>query len=752
MAFQVSPGVEVKEIDLTNVIPAVSTSIGGYAGRFRWGPIEELSLISSENELANRFGKPNATYARSFFEGASFLKYGNALKVVRANETSVMNASSGSTATGLKALAISTEGSPGNDLLDGISDGDNILDSFVVSSSDATDTAPTLENPLYVIDTIALAATNSPTDTSGYVAEDVSSFTIAGKAISVEVDTVSGDDPATVSLTTLSAGIKFTVSELKGLTAANMLSIPSTNVSGIGVGLTLDVTFKLKSITISDAGLGLNGSTLAFSARKQDSSSTLVQLVAGDFDATIATASDADLQIIKNDSAFDNVKSGLTDDVYSRYAGALGNKTRVYILNSVNFTGSFTGADGNTFAAASNFDSGPDAAKEVHILVTTTAKEFTGDNSEATELVVENWPFLGVDSEAKGSDGSNNYYSDVINARSQWVYVPSAITSIATLTATNGTFGLSGGLDGSTTRNDGLVLTALDLLSDAETEDVNLLFSESDNDGVGTLGNKVLDIAKVRKDCVSFVSPPVADTKGIAGENARQNVIDYRNNTLTSGTDSYGVIGSTSLYMYDKYNDSFIHIGSQGHLAGLCANTDGVAAPWFSPAGFNRGSLRGVAKVDFNPNKVQRDELYKAGINPISAFPGQGIVLFGDKTLQAKPSAFDRINVRRLFITLEKAIATAAKFQLFELNDEFTRATFRNAVEPFLRDVQGRRGITDFLVICDDTNNTGQVIDTNRFVADIFIKPARSINFITLNFIATRTGVDFAEVVGLSNG
>jgi len=750
MAFQVSPGVEVKEIDLTNVIPAVSTSIGGYAGRFRWGPIDEISLIGSENELANKFGKPNATYARSFFEGASFLQYGNALRVVRAEETDVINASSGSKATSLKSLAIDTTAVTE---LDAISDGDNILDNFLVTSNDATDTVPTLENPLYVIDTIVLAAADSPigVSSSGYSAEDVSSFTIAGKAIQVEVDTVSGDDPDTISLTTLSAGQKFTVSELKGLTAANMLSIPTTNVSGTGTGLSVDITFKLSSITISDGGLGLDGSTLAFKANKQDASSTEVTVTSG-FTATLATAGDSDLQIIKNDDAFDNVKSGLTDDVYSRYAGALGNKTRVYILNSVNFGGSFTGADGNTFAAASNFDAAPDATNEVHILVTTTAKEFTGDNSEATELVVENWPFLGVSSTAKAADGSNNYYSDVINARSQWIYVPSAITNVATLSATNGTFGLSGGLDGSATRNDGMVKNALALLSDAETVDVSLLFAESDSDGVGTISNEVLDIAKTRKDCVGFVSPPVADTKGVAGGNALTNVLEYRNNTLTSGTDSYGVIGSTSLYIYDKYNDAFIHIGSQGHLAGLCANTDGVAAPWFSPAGFNRGNFRSVAKVDFNPSKIQRDELYKAGVNPITAFPGQGIVLFGDKTLQAKPSAFDRINVRRLFIVLEKAIATAAKFQLFELNDEFTRATFRNAVEPFLRDVQGRRGITDFLVICDDTNNTGQVIDTNRFVADIFIKPARSINFITLSFIATRTGVDFAEVVGLSNG
>jgi phage tail sheath protein FI len=200
--------------------------------------------------------------------------------------------------------------------------------------------------------------------------------------------------------------------------------------------------------------------------------------------------------------------------------------------------------------------------------------------------------------------------------------------------------------------------------------------------------------------------------------------------------------------VYDKYNDAYRWIPACGHIAGLCAYTDNVADAWFSPAGFNRGSLLGVTKIAFNPKQADRDTLYKAGVNPIVAFPGQGITLYGDKTTLSKPSAFDRINVRRLFITLEKAISTAAKFQLFELNDEFTRSMFRNMVEPFLRDVQGRRGITDFKVVCDSTNNTGDIIDRNEFRADIYIKPARSINFITLNFIATRTGVDFSELVG----
>ena len=208
------------------------------------------------------------------------------------------------------------------------------------------------------------------------------------------------------------------------------------------------------------------------------------------------------------------------------------------------------------------------------------------------------------------------------------------------------------------------------------------------------------------------------------------------------------MLDSTSAKVYDKYNDVLVDIPSSGHVAGLLANTDRVADAWFSPAGFNRGQLLGVTRINFNPQQAERDTLYKARVNPVVAFPGEGTVLFGDKTLLSKPSAFDRINVRRLFIVLEKAISTAAKFQLFEFNDEFTRAQFRNLVEPFLREVKGRRGITDFKVVCDETNNTGDVIDRNEFVADIFIKPARSINFMTLNFIATRTGVDFNEIAG----
>jgi len=255
-----------------------------------------------------------------------------------------------------------------------------------------------------------------------------------------------------------------------------------------------------------------------------------------------------------------------------------------------------------------------------------------------------------------------------------------------------------------------------------------------------------MDIATARKDCVAFISPARADVVDVT--NAITQTANVKSFADGLPSSSYAVIDSGYKYMYDKYNDVYRFVPLNGDTAGLCARTDDVADPWFSPGGFNRGQVRGAVKLAFNPNQTQRDDLYKARVNPVVAFPGQGTVLFGDKTAQSKPSAFDRINVRRLFIVLEKACATAAKFQLFEFNDEFSRANFRGIVEPFLRDVQGRRGITDFSVVCDTSNNTGDVIDRNEFRADIFIQPARSINFIQLNFVATRTGVAFSEVAG----
>jgi len=563
MAFQVSPGVQVKEIDATSVVPAVSTSIGGFAGAFNWGPVEEVRLVSSEDSMASIFSTPDSNTAKYFLTAASFLKYGNALKVVRVVETTANNASS----TGDTTLVVKNE------------------DSY-----------------------------------------DSQTFTLSAQGTWIA-------------------------------------KYPGDLGNSISVHMCAD-------------GTGTNFSSWTY---------------AGQFDAKPETS---DYAVLKG-------KTGILDELHIAVVDKLG-----YI----------SGTPGT---------------------------------------VLETFSFLSQLSDAKDGSGTSTYYKNVINNQSKYIWwgdhhatlasagesVTQQVASTAMAGVVNGA-NLSGGIDGNEPTA-GNIATGFDLLSDSETIDVNLLFAYPDANGVNTIAADLISIAESRKDCMAFISPPLEDSVNATAPTT--SVVAYAD---TLNSTSYASLDSGAVYVYDKYNDVYRWIGSAGLCAGLCANADNVADAWFSPAGVNRGQLLGVTKLAYNPTKAQRDELYKSRVNPLVSFPGQGTMLFGDKTLLSRPSAFDRINVRRLFIVLEKAISVAAKAQLFEFNDEFTRAQFRNLLEPFLRDVKGRRGVTDFLVVCDETNNTGQVIDSNNFVADIFIKPSRSINFITLNFIATRTGVDFSEVAG----
>ena len=386
---------------------------------------------------------------------------------------------------------------------------------------------------------------------------------------------------------------------------------------------------------------------------------------------------------------------------------------------------------------------------EIHIVVVDEDGGITGTKGD----VLETYDAVSKGSDAKTPQGDTNYYPDVIYNKSNYIYWMdhnssgsnwgSAVsgTTFTAVTAVSNV-SLSGGNDGSAATT-AQKLTAYQKFPDADTVDVGLIMA---GNGDATHIDNLITVAENRKDAVVFASPERSDVVGVANANTQKdNVVGFFNGIRSS---SYVVFDSGYKYAYDRYNDVYRFVPLNGDIAGLAARTDLVADSWFSPAGLNRGIVRGAVKLAFNPTKEQRDELYRARVNPVATFPGQGTVLFGDKTGLSAPSAFDRINVRRLFITLEKAISTASKFQLFEFNDEFTRANFRNIVEPFLREVQGRRGITDFLVVCDETNNTGEVIDRNEFIAEIFVKPARSINFITLQFIATRTGVSFDEVAG----
>jgi hypothetical protein len=559
--FQVSPGVNVSEIDATTVVPSVSTSTGAIAGHFQWGPIDVAREVASEDELVRVFGGPDSNTALTFFTAASFLAYSNSLYVSRADSGNINSAI---------ALNVSSGSYTGN---------------LKVKSEDS---------------------------------------------------------------------------------------------------------YFNNNFTLSDANV-------AFVAR---------------------------------------------------YAGSLGNSLKIAWCansNAASFTAwtyapFFDKAPGTSTFIANNFKS--DANDEMHIVVVDEDGLFTG----VANTVVEKFANVSKATNAVDESGASLYYRDVLFNKSRYVYAYGQNNATWGVAA-NATFAYAGETSNGVsfirgtedTPTDGNVQIAYQQFSSSDNVDVSLIMTGAAS---STLAANVISLAAGRKDCITFLSPALANVQAADPTTA---VSNFRN-ALTST--SFAVMDSNWKYMYDKYNDLYRWIPCNGDVAGLCAQTDRDRDPWFSPAGFNRGQLKNIVKLAFNPNQTQRDTLYKAGVNPVVSFPGDGTVLFGDKTMLNKPSAFDRINVRRLFIVLEKAIAKAARASLFEFNDEFTRAQFVNLVEPFLRLVQGRRGIYDFRVICDETNNTGEVIDRNEFVGDIYVKPAKSINYIQLNFVAVRTGVAFDEIVG----
>ena len=666
MAFLVSPGVNVTEKDLTNVIPAVSTSIGAIGVVAEKGPMDEVTLISSEDEYVEIFGKPTAANFEYFFSATNFLQYGNALKVVRA-VTGNLNATSGGTGLQIKNTDHYLT---------------NYADGSASNGSWGAREAGTEGNNLKV--SMCTNSTAFGPDLAGGVLINK----VGGEAIGATTVTV--DD-----------GTQYQVGDI--LEFGDASAVPSSSGAPSG--------FYYKVTAISTHVLTIKR-----------------------FDASTGVTSAGGLRHAVVDNA----------------------KVRRYWEYYFNFSQAPSTSDDVSNAGGS--------LDELHIVVVDEDGGITG----SAGTILETHEGLSQASDAKSAQGNSIYYVDYLYANSKYIYWLDHESTLANAGSSKvgQTFDQQGtadhtifksSLSGGTTDNEptlGEMALAYDKFGDAETEEVNLLIGGPSQGGGATAADatgdthatKVIDIAEGRKDCVAFISPARADVVNVDNEIvATSNVKAFADGLSSS---SYAVIDSGYKYMYDKYNDVYRYVPLCGDIAGLCARTDNVADPFFSPAGFSRGQIRGAVKLAFDPNQTQRDELYKARVNPVVTFPGQGTVLFGDKTAQAKPSAFDRINVRRLFLVLEKAVSTAAKFQLFEFNDEFTRAQFRNLVEPFLRDIQGRRGITDFLVVCDETNNTGEIIDRNEFVADIFVKPNRSINFIKLNFIATRSGVAFSEVAG----
>jgi len=723
MPFQLSPGVAVVEKDFTSIVPAVATSTGGFAGTFKWGPVLDPVTIDSENNLVQRFGKPTDDNATSFFTAANFLSYANDLLVVRADTVDHRNAVSTKTG-GITSVTIGGTNSGYSSTA--------AAPTVTVGAPDVTGGIQAILTPVLsggAITAVALGGGGSGYTTAPSV-QITSSGGGSGATFTVQT---SGSSPNIVvtGITVVGGG-----SGYKGTVTASFIG---GGGSGASCGAVTVATSTISSVTITNPGTGY--STAPTATLSGTATFTPVVTIGG-------------VKINNTDTYTTTYAngSGVVGEFAAKYPGALGNSLLVSMVGSASYStwdykAEFDATPG-TSSYVSNLNGSND---EMHVIVIDALGLWTG----VIGTVLEKFAFVSRALDAKKSDGTNNYYRDVINSRSKyiwWMDHPAIGTNWGnTAAGTNFvalnsvyTSTLTGGVD-DMIATDGQLMTAWAIFSDDSQYDVRLL---PVGKASATVATSVIAMAESRADCVVFASPQNTVTGDIiigSGSEATTAIIAYRNALSSS---SYAVMDSGFKYQYDRYNDKYRWIPLNGDIAGLCARTDYQQDPWFSPGGLNRGQIKNVVKLAVNPTKTDRDNLYKSGINPVVTFPGQGTVMFGDKTLLAKPSAFDRINVRRLFIVLEKSIATAAKYQLFEFNDSFTRAQFKNLIEPFLRDVQGRRGITDFVVKCDDTNNTGEVIDSNNFVADIFIKPNRSINFITLNFVAARSSVSFTEIGG----
>lgn len=725
MPFQVSPGVNVSEIDLTLIVPAVSTTEGALGGVFHWGPVDKPLLIDSEEKLAARYGKPSTFNAETFFTGANFLAYGNKLYVNRGID-GANNAFANSTGAITDYVNILNE-----DLFTEQSIGD-----FDAKTEFVAKYPGELGNSLSIS---AIIAPEHNTSNSALSSVYSSPLLSANSSSSYWTDL---DGSGITETQIADSGLIITTGSSNGVFFIDGTGAGSA-ASDLGTFLEGKVNANIEKGTIITIGNSTYGfQNLTVKAIYAEGANT--QLTNGSTATCAASTTGRAEQIVEFNEKFRLAMSNNTS-----FANGV---TMTQRWKYYNVTDSAPGQS-DWFANVPGANAA--VSDEMTIIVTDEDGKFSGTPGTILEIFEK----VSRASDAKTETGESNYWKDVINLGSNYLWaindpanmVSNTAVNLVNISDTTYSASLAGGEDGNGEANCSVstILGAYEPYRNAEDIDVSLILAGKARGEAGYEGQVaqwlVDNVAEYRMDCVVFASPDKADVvQNIFGDQS-QDIVDFRN---TMGSSSYGVLDTGYKYQYDKYNDIYRWIPLNGDIAGLAVRTDNLRDPWWSPAGFNRGQIKNIIKLAYNPEKAERDLLYKNGVNPVVTFPGQGTVLYGDKTLLSKPSAFDRINVRRLFIVLEKAIATAAKFSLFEFNDEFTRAQFVSLVEPFLRDVQGRRGIYDFKVVCDESNNTPEVIDRNEFIGDIYIKPARSINFIQLNFIAVRTGVEFSEVVG----
>lgn len=694
MPFQLSPGVNVTEIDLTTIVPAVSSSVGAIAGVFNWGPVNERVLIDSETNLVSVFGKPNSNNAETWFTAANFLGYTDSLYVVRAANTTYSNI----TGTWNAFANADFVGTPP-----------------IIKNKQDFEIQSEFDNNLYYVARYPGALGNSLRVS---VCDSANAYT---STIQLYKD---GDTSASINVEVGSKEVVISVvsvSEDGGLTTAFANEI----LANFSVG---------DNIALGNSSIGLQyAKVTALGGLTTDGYGTTTTSLTIEEPYRLSKAFVAD-----GTGVLSPITSITRQWEYYRVVGTAPT-TSEYVAN---------------FGNASAVDT-------MHIVIVDEMGKFTGTPGAVLET------YVGVSraTDAKTVGGQTNYFNTIINQSSRYIWAindrnglpPTAMTVTSSSYSSALTLDFANGQDGEAEGEIDLatIATGYDLFASTEDVDISLILQGKPIGGSSSssgytvsnfqLANFLIDnIAAIRKDCVVFITPDDNVVTSNVGQESSA-IVAWRNIIHDS---SYAVMDSGYKYQYDRYNDIYRYVPTNGDIAGLCARTDSQRDPWWSPAGLNRGQIKNVVKMRFNPRHSARDNLYKNGVNSVVSFPGQGTILYGDKTLQSKPSAFDRINVRRLFIVLEKAIAVASKYTLFEFNDEFTRSQFKNLVTPYLRDVQGRRGITDFLVVCDATNNTPERVDRNEFWGDIYIKPARSINFIQLNFVAVATGVQFSEVVG----
>ncbi len=745
-ANQLSPGVVVQERDLTTITTLSTANVGVLAAPFELGPVEEIVTISNERGLVERFGKPNDSNYEYWFTAAQYLAYGGQLKTIRLASSSLKNAVNTGTAPLIKNLqdyetnfeaanntwkwASRTAGSKGNSI--GIFVTDAGADQIAVIP------APGSGNEYEFVEDAAVSASSGA---AGKVFKYSIVFT---------VDAVVGDFTPGVATTVNIGGSQQAVTVISWDPGNKKLevSLPSGSVTGIFADnqvITQGTNTAAINVTIERRlYVALDKGKIAFAAADSvaDTNSTAVAITSVRQEYTEREY----LPGVK----WINVAPRPETSLYANNAG--GHRDELHVV-VVDVDGGITGTAGS---------------------------------------VLERFVNVSKASDAKTSVGETNYYPEVIKQRSAYIYWGEHETGVfnATATASDGNWGqtaasrqfnllrstagttdypagrvtlgsdnnatyyyrLESGADyavsgGTYSVSNTDVSTAYQLIADPESQTVDYLLTGPSGVDDATAIAKVTaltNIVEERRDCIAFVSPRRANVVGVSNTTTvTNNIVDFFDQLPSS---SYVVFDSGYKYIYDKYNDVYRYVPCNGDIAGLCLQTTEEAEPWFSPAGFQRGNVRNAIKLAYSPNKTQRDTLYSKRVNPIVSFPGQGVVLFGDKTGLGFASAFDRINVRRLFLTIERVISGAAKAQLFEQNDESQRALFLNIVEPYLRDVQGRRGVTDFLVKCDADNNPPEAVDRGEFYAEIFVKPTRTINFITLTFVATRTGVAFTEV------